>query len=106
MTRTEILTYLGWACFAGGGAAIAVYLLHFLGRQGWRRPWNAAGLFFSAIALTQIPLFMLADGADAFIPKALAVLCLLVGVALQTVMVLRTRRRTDGPRGGPQDRRA
>ena len=93
--RADLLTWLGWACFAGGGSAIAVYILHFLKRQGWRRPWNAAGLFFSAIALTQIPSFLLADAGAAFAHKVIAVICLLVGVAVQAVMALRTRRRGD-----------
>jgi len=96
MTRALILTWLGWACFAGGAASIVVYVVHFTNRQGWRRPWNAAGLIFTAIALTQVPMF-LHHGAQAqgFLSGVLAIVCLLVAVGLQSVTALRARRRTD-----------
>jgi peptidoglycan/LPS O-acetylase OafA/YrhL len=106
VNQADILTALGWACFAGGGAAIGVYLLHFLRRQGWRRPWNAAGLLFTAIALTQVPLYLVSGAAGASFPAGvISVVCLLVGVGIQSVMALRTRRGGDR-RGGPEQRRA
>ncbi len=55
MSQPLIVNLLGWVCYAGAAAAIVVYMIHFAGRQGWKRPWNAAGLFFTAIVLTQVP---------------------------------------------------
>ena len=45
---SDPVNLLGWLCYLGAAAAIVVYLIHFAKRQGWRRPWNAAGLFFTA----------------------------------------------------------
>ena len=93
MTRAHILTWLGWFCFAGGGAAIIVYVVQFARRQEWRRPWNAASLIFTALALTQLPMF-LHQGAQeqGFVSGVMAVACLAVAVGLQAVMALRPRR--------------
>lgn len=103
--QVQIITWLGWACFAGGAVAIAVYALHFAKRQGWRRPWNAAGLFFTAIALTQIPMFLVAGAEGGGFPNAVAaVFCLLIAVAIQSIMAMRTRRRSDDRGGRASDR--
>ena len=63
MSPAVIITWLGWICFAGAGVALIVYLVHFAGRQGWKRPWNAAGLFFTSIALSQMPFASIAAAA-------------------------------------------
>jgi len=94
MTRALILTWLGWACFAGGASALVIYGVHFARRQGWRRPWNAAGLLFNAAALTQVPFFLHQGAQDqGFISGVTGVACLLIGVLIQAVTALRTRRR-------------
>ena len=90
--NTQIITWLGWACYAGAAAAIIVYLVHFAGRQGWKRPWNAAGLFFTAIALSQAP--FLFQGAPLW-RIALVTFCLLIATGLQAMTALRRRRRAE-----------
>jgi hypothetical protein len=88
------ITWLGWLCYAGAAVAIIVYLIHFAGRQGWRRPWNAAGLFFTAIALTQAPsLFQAAEGSIR--SAAVLTVCLLIATGLQAFTAMRRRRRGD-----------
>ena len=89
---TQIVTWLGWACYAGAAFAIVVYLVQLAGRQGWRRPWNAAGLFFTAIALTQAP--FLFQGVPPWRVAAMT-LCLLIATGLQAMTALRRRRRAD-----------
>ena len=107
MSSSILLTWLGWACYAGALAAIVVYVIHFAGRQGWKRPWHAAGLFFTSIALTQIPfLFQDAVGARGLRTAAIVTVCLLAATALQAFVALRRRRRRDddavqAPPGGP-----
>jgi hypothetical protein len=99
MNSSQLVTWLGWACYAGALVAIVVYVIHFAGRQGWKRPWNAAGLFFTAIALTQTP-FLFQDAYDrGKVWRAVVVtLCLLVATALQSITALRRRRRAgDAP---------
>ncbi len=95
MSPAQIVIWLGWACYAGALAAIVVYVIHFAGRQGWKRPWNAAGLFFTAIALTQAPPLFLSGAYDhAQLGRAAAVtVCLLIATGLQAFTALRRRRR-------------
>lgn len=90
---SDPVTWLGWLCYAGAAAAIIVYLIHFAGRQGWKRPWNAAGLFFTAIALTQAP--ALFQEATHLWHCVLLTLCLLAATALQAFTALRRRRRRE-----------
>lgn len=104
MTRVNLITWLGWFCFAGGGAAIVVYVVQFARRQEWRRPWNAASLIFTALALTQLPMILhLGAEEQGFISGLLAVACLSIAVGLQAVMALRPRRsrRDDAVRPAP-----
>jgi hypothetical protein len=103
VNAATVVTWLGWACYAGAVVAIGVYMVHFAGRQGWKRPWNAAGLFFTAIALTQVP-FLFQDAAErAQVWRAAAVtLCLLIATGLQAMTALRRRRRaSDAPAAPP-----
>jgi hypothetical protein len=89
-----LIVWLGWACYAGALAAIVVYVIHFAGRQGWKRPWNAAGLFFTSIALSQIPPLFVGGYDRASMWRAITVtLCLLVATGLQAFTALRRRRR-------------
>ena len=78
MSAPLIITWLGWACYLGALVAIVVYVIHFAGRQGWKRPWNAAGLFFTSIALSQTPfLFQYALDARGLRTAFIVTLCLL-----------------------------
>ena len=93
-----IIFWLGWACYMGALAAIIVYAVHLAGRQGWKRPWNAAGLFFTAIALTQTPfLFQYAVDPHGLLRAFIVTLCLLSATALQAMSALRQRRREADP---------
>jgi hypothetical protein len=98
---TDPISWLGWLCYLGAAAAIVVYLIHFAGRQGWKRPWNAAGLFFTAIALSQVPTLFQGGLAGRTLTAAVVVTaCLLIATGLQAWMAMRRRkRREDQPAG-------
>ncbi len=88
-----VLIWLGWACYAGAAVAIVVYVVHFAGRQGWKRPWNAAGLFFTSIALSQTPfLFQTVSDRRGVRTAFIVTLCLLAATGLQAFVALRRRR--------------
>ncbi len=93
MTPATLIVWLGWACYLGAAAAIVAYVAHFAGRQGWKRPWNAAGLFFTSIALSQTP-FLFEDATDpaGLRIASLVTVCLLASVGLQAFTALRHRR--------------
>jgi hypothetical protein len=99
---TDLVTWLGWICYADAAFAIVIYGVHFAGRQGWRRPWNAAGLFFTAIAMTQAPTLMQeAEGSGSLRSAVILTLCLLAATGLQAVTAMRRRkRREDAPAPG------
>jgi len=90
---TPAIIWLGWACYAGAAVAIVVYLRHLLGPERWKRPWSAAGLLFTSLALGQTP-FLFEDAYDRFrIARAFVVTaCLLVATAVQAFTLLRPRR--------------
>jgi hypothetical protein len=98
MNSTEMITVLGWLCYAAGAIALLVYIIHFAGRQGWRRPWNAAGLFFTALALAQVPtLFRNAVELSELRAAVIVTICLIAATGLQALTALRKRRdRDDG----------
>ena len=92
MTPALVIGWLGWACYAGAAGAIAVYVLHFTGRQGWKRPWNAAGLFFTSIALSQTPfLFQYAADSRGLRTGLIVTLSLLASAGVQALTALRRR---------------
>ena len=95
MSMSAVLIWLGWACYAGALAAIVVYVIHFAERQGWKRPWNAAGLFFTSIALTQTPFLFTSVDTRGLRSAALVTVCLLAATALQAFVALRRRRRRE-----------
>jgi hypothetical protein len=99
MTPSPLVIWMGWACYAGAFAAIVIYVIHFAGRQGWKRPWNAAGLFFTAIAMTQTPALFLNSYDKGMVTRAAVVtVCLLAATAVQAYSALRRRRRaSDAP---------
>ena len=89
----QAIIWLGWACYLGAAVAILVYVIHFAGRQGWRRPWNAAGLFFTSIALSQTPYLFQAVTDRRGIRSAFVVtICLLAATGLQAFIALRRRK--------------
>jgi hypothetical protein len=91
---SNLVTWLGWICYADAAAAIVVYLVHFGGRQGWRRPWNAAGLFFTAIAMTQAPSLM-QDATGSLRGSVILTVCLVIATGLQAMSAMRRRRRRE-----------
>ena len=96
MIISMLVTWLGWVCYAGAAVAIVVYVIHFAGRQGWKRPWNAAGLFFTSIALSQTPfLFQTVYDARGLRSAFLVTACLLAATGLQAFTALRRRRRRE-----------
>ena len=97
MNSSEMITVLGWLCYAAGAIALAVYIIHFAGRQGWKRPWNAAGLFFTALALAQAPtLFRTAVDIPELRAAVIVTISLIAATGLQALTALRKRRdRTD-----------
>ncbi len=87
------IIWLGWACYLGAAVAIIVYVIHFAGRQGWKRPWNAAGLFFTSIALSQTPyLFRTVSDRGGVRTAFVVTLCLLAATGLQAFVALRRRK--------------
>jgi hypothetical protein len=93
---SDPVNWLGWLCYAGAAVAIGVYIIHFAGRQGWRRPWNAAGLFFTAIALAQMPsLFQEGLSGSTLRAAVIVTVCLLAATVLQALMAMRRRRRRE-----------
>lgn len=103
MNPPALVVWLGWACYAGALIAIVAYIVHFTRQRGWNRPWNAVGLFFSAIALTQTPAFFLGVYDGRSLARAVVVtVCLLGTTAVQAYNALRPRREGDrAPPEGP-----
>ncbi len=96
MSAVQMVTFLGWACYAGALVSIIVYVIHFAGRQGWKRPWNAAGLFFTSIALSWTPfLFQTVSDKRGVRDALIVTVCLLAAAGLQAMTALRRRKRRD-----------
>ena len=96
MNPNEMITVLKWLCYGAGAVALLVYIIHFAGRQGWRRPWNAAGLFFTALALAFLPaLFRHAVELNELRSAVIVTICLIGATALQALTALRKRRDRD-----------
>ena len=97
MNPSEMITILGWLCYAAGAVALGVYIIHFAGRQGWRRPWNAAGLFFTALALAFLPsLFRNAVDLGELRAAVIVTICLIGATGLQALTALRRRKVRQG----------
>jgi hypothetical protein len=94
VTSVVLVTWLGWACYAGAAGSLAAYLALILKRQGWRRPWNAAGLVFISLALSQTPFLFDEALQGRGVGAAMVVtFCLLASAIVQTYTALRPRRR-------------
>ena len=97
MNPTEMISVLGWLCYGAGAIALLVYIIHFAGRQGWKRPWNAAGLFFTALALAQAPtLFRTATDIPELRAAVIVTISLIAAVGLQALTALRKRKVQNG----------
>jgi len=94
VSTVALVTLLGWTCYAGAAGALAAYLVLVLGRQGWRRPWNAAGLVLISVALSQTPfLFDEAMYGRGLGTAMIVTFCLLASAIVQAYTALRPRRR-------------
>ncbi|HEY5412091.1 MAG TPA: hypothetical protein VIJ94_15320 [Caulobacteraceae bacterium] len=92
MTASPFIVWLGWACYAGAAFAIVVYLAHLLGSQPHKRPWGAAGLLFTSLALGQTPfLFEDAYSGGQITRAVIVAACLLAALAFQAYALLRLR---------------
>jgi hypothetical protein len=103
MSSSPFIVWLGWACYAGAAFAIVVYLAHLLGPQPHKRPWGAAGLLFTSLALGQTPfLFEDAYSGVQIGRAALVSACLLLALLLQAFALFRVRAGEGAPTGAPQ----
>jgi hypothetical protein len=92
VTASPFIVWLGWACYAGAAFAIVVYLRHLLGSQPHKRPWSAAGLLFTSLAMGQTPfLFEDAYSGSQIARAAVVTACLLTAVALQAYLLINPR---------------
>jgi len=92
----ELLSLLGWAAGVGAVISMIVYVYAFIARPRGDRLMSTMGLFFTAIGLSQIPLF-LREGAEgpAYMNAAFCIVSLLAAAAAQGIVALRARRRPD-----------
>ena len=101
MSTSPFIVWLGWACYAGAAFAIVIFLAHLLGSQPHKRPWGAAGLLFTSVALGQAPfLFQDAYSGAQITRAAVVTACLLAALALQAFALFRIRA-GDGPPAAP-----
>ena len=98
MGYSPFIVWLGWACYAGAAFAIVVFLTHLLGSRPHKRPWSAAGLLFTSLAMGQTP-FLFEDAySGAQIARAAVVtVCLLAALALQGLTLFRIRNGDGAP---------
>jgi hypothetical protein len=93
VSSLAVVTWLGWACYAGAAVALVAYLVQVAGRGRWRRPWNAAGLVFTSVALSQTPyLFDPAMYGRSLRTAVVVTVCMVAAAALQAFTALRPRR--------------
>ena len=103
MSASPFIVWLGWACYAGAAFAIVVYLAHLLGSHPHKRPWAAAGLLFTSLALGQIPfLFQDAYSGAQIARAAVVTACLLAALALQGLTLFRIRAGDGAPAAPPK----
>jgi hypothetical protein len=102
VSASPFIVWLGWACYAGSAFAIVVYLAHLLGSQAHKRPWAAAGLLFTCLALGQTP-FLFEDAySGAQIARAAVVTtCLTLALVIQAFSLMRVRSGEEAPKPAP-----
>ncbi len=87
-----MIIWMGWFCYAGAAFAIVVFLTHLLGSRPHKRPWSAAGMLFTSLAMGQTPfLFEEAYTSSQISRAAIVTLCLLVAVSLQAYLLISPR---------------
>jgi len=100
---SPIVIWLGWVCYAGAAFAIVVFLTHLLGSRPHKRPWSAAGMLFTSLAMGQTPfLFEDAYSRSQVARAAIVTSCLLLAVALQAYLLISPRANEDAPPPPPQ----
>ena len=103
MSYSPFIVWLGWACYAGAAFAIVVFLTHLLGSRPHKRPWSAAGMLFTSLAMGQTPfLFEDAYSGAQIARAAIVTACLLLGVGLQAYLLISPRADESGPAAPPQ----
>ena len=108
MTASPLIVWLGWACYAGAAFAIVVFLSHLLGSQSHKRPWSAAGMLFTSLAMGQTPfLFEDSYSGSQIARAAIVTACLLAAVAMQAYLLISPRAdEAPPPRPAPPTPRA
>ena len=87
---------LSWAAWIGAAISLAIYVYAYILRPRGERLMSTIGLFFTAVGLSQIPLF-LRRGAEgpAFMNAAFCIVAILAAAAAQAIVAVRARRRAD-----------
>ena len=105
MSASPVIVWLGWACYAGAAFAIVVFLNHLLGRQAHKRPWSAAGMLFTSLAMGQTPfLFENAYTGSQIARAAIVTACLIAAVVFQAYLLISPRADEAAP-AAPEPRR-
>ena len=87
-----MIIWMGWVCYAGAAFAIVVFLTHLLGSRPHKRPWSAAGMLFTSLAMGQTPfLFEEAYTSSQISRAAIVSLCLVLAVSLQAYLLISPR---------------
>jgi hypothetical protein len=89
----DIFDILSWAAWAGAALSLCIYVYAYILRPRGDRLMSTMGLFFTAVGLSQIPLF-LRDGAQgaAFMNANFAIVSFLAAAAAQAIVAVRGRR--------------
>jgi hypothetical protein len=100
----DVIGILSWACWIGAILSLAVYVYAFVLRPRGHRLLSTMGLFFTFVALTQIPLFLRhgAEGAN-FANAGFAVVSLLAAAVAQALVAVRGRSQDRRRRSGDAD---
>lgn len=100
MPILELLTLSAWI---GAGISLIIYVYAYVLRPRGDRLMSTMGLFFTAVGLSQIPLFMI-SGAEgpAFMNAAFCIVSFLAAAAAQAIVAVRSRRRFEDPLAGEE----
>ena len=99
-----ILELLTWSAWIGAGISLIIYVYAYVLRPRGDRLLSTMGLFFTAVGLSQIPLFML-DGArgPGFMNAGFCIISFLAAAAAQAIVAVRSRRRIEDSVAGEDD---
>ena len=109
MGYSPLIIWMGWVCYAGAAFAIVVFLTHLLGSRPHKRPWSAAGMLFTSLAMGQTPfLFQDAYSGAQISRAAIVTLCFVLAVTFQAYLLISPRAdesapppHSETPRQGP-----